>query len=373
MSRYSDVVQLPHSGEPLPLPVVDWARTGIPGPVPLAVTYSGPNTPLPRADVAVLTWTSAEWSALDHVFLNSVSTRRKTDRDWERSWYLYGLDASRESTDNAGAPLWGYYRMIELRTLKAAKLRVLLFKCDAHLAHPPWIQGLTQMVGQILKDAQPAWIYSIGTAGGTREDIRLGDVVITNAAHIQLKNPSNVAASINNQSFTCAGGLPSSELLAQAQEELFFRMSNVVSYPALTNAVSQLHVQAPDSAKFGLDDLLNSALRPEELHVSAARPMPGTPLLTTDFYYIASGTDATQWAVLEMDDAVIAAVAAQQGVKYAFCRNISDPLVPSVTAKGDLIPDAVRDRWSGLVYEDFGFYTSFNGAVATWAAIAAQG
>jgi hypothetical protein len=32
----------------------------------------------------------------------------------------------------------------------------------------------------------------------------------------------------------------------------------------------------------------------------------------------------------------------------------------------------VRDRWSGLIYENFGLYTSFNGALATWSAIAGQ-
>jgi hypothetical protein len=53
-------------------------------------------------------------------------------------------------------------------------------------------------------------------------------------------------------------------------------------------------------------------------------------------------------------------VAGQQGLTYAFVRNISDPLVPSSTSSGSAIPDDARDQWSGLIYDDFVFYTSFN-------------
>jgi hypothetical protein len=149
-------------------------------------------------------------------------------------------------------------------------------------------------------------------------------------------------------------------------------MSSVVTDPTLNLAIQQLYVQQPDAKPFTLDDLLNDALSPSKLGTSNAHPMPGTALLTTDFYYIATGTDASQWAVLEMDDAIIAYVAEQRGKNYAFVRNISDPVVPNATSKGVTIPDDVRDRWSGLIYEQFGFYTSYNGALTAWATIAAH-
>lgn len=372
MSRYSDVLVLPYGGEWSPLPVVDWQRIGQVAPAPVPITYQGSDAPLPKADIVVLTWTSAEWSAFDHVFLNSSTTRTKTSRDWQSNWYLYKRNAPPPAAGQSTSPLWGYYQLVEMNTAKGNKLRVLLFKCDSHLAHPPWFQGLADMVARILEDAQPAWIYSIGTAGGTRDDVRLGDTVVTNAAHIKLQNPENTGSPVNDQSFVCSDGFPSSDLFEAIQEQLYFSMNHVVTYPVLQNALAQLHQKVQDSAQFGLDDLLNAALRPEELQESRALPMQGTPLLTTDFYYIATGTDASQWAVLEMDDAVIAYVAAQQNVKYAFFRNISDPLVPNMTGGGETIPDDVRDQWSGLIYEDFGFYTSFNGAITSWATITAQ-
>jgi nucleoside phosphorylase len=372
MSRYSDVVVQPQVGEWPPLPIVDWQRIGHVAPAPLPVAYQGPSAPLPKADVVVLTWTSAEWSAFDHVFLNSKTTRPKVSSDWHHNWHFYSRSAPPPTPEQATSPLWGYYQMVEIDGATGQKQRVLLFKCDSHLAHPPWFKGLAQMVKLILEDTQPKVIYSIGTAGGTRLDVRLGDTVVTNAAYIKLEKPENADAGINNQSFVCEGSFPATTLFSAVQQQLFFHMSNVVTYPALQSALTELHKKVPDSANFGLNDLLNDALRPEDLHDSRALPMQGTQLLTTDYYYIATGDDAAQWAVLEMDDAVIAYAAAQAGVDYAFFRNISDPLVPSLTAAGATIPEDVRDGWSGLIYQDYGFYTSFNGALTTWAAIAGQ-
>jgi hypothetical protein len=74
-----------------------------------------------------------------------------------------------------------------------------------------------------------------------------------------------------------------------------------------------------------------------------------------------------------MDAAVVAWVAAQHGVDYLFVRNVSDPLVPAATASGAAIPEQVRNGWSSLIYEDFGLYSSFNGALTTWAVIAGGG
>jgi hypothetical protein len=73
-----------------------------------------------------------------------------------------------------------------------------------------------------------------------------------------------------------------------------------------------------------------------------------------------------------MDDAVIAHVAGRLGVDYAFFRNVSDPVVPAATADGTPLDPAVRSGWSSLVYTDFGLFTSYNGAIATWAALAAR-
>ncbi|HEX8204707.1 MAG TPA: hypothetical protein VF587_01470 [Solirubrobacteraceae bacterium] len=365
MSRLTDVTPSAPEHAVVPLPAVDWASVGAAAPVPVDGGTPDPTAPLPAADVAVLTWTSAEWSALDHVFLNSGSAGVVPSYELERSWHLYTRDAPAGA--GAVSPLWGYFRVVDVQGAGGGTIRVLLFKCDAHLAHPPWIGGLQAAVGQVLADAKPSWIYSIGTAGGSREDVRLGDTVLTNAAHLELQNPQNTGSGLNGKTFS-GTAFPSTSRLADA-EKLGFALSQVVTDDALAGMVDALHEKNSASGPFGVADLVNDALSPASLGAPRSLDMHDVPLLSTDYYYIASGAEAAQWSVLEMDDAVIAEVAQAANVPFAFARNVSDPLVPATAADGTAIPEDVREDWSSLVYTGYGLYTSFNGALTTWAAI----
>jgi nucleoside phosphorylase len=370
-NRLTDTHRTPDTGKPLPLPIIDWKRIGYSAPVPITGVYDGSSAPLPKADVAVMTWTSAEWNAFDHVFLNSSSTRYPDDRDWEHAWHTYSRNVPKGmTTDNTSAPLWGLYRLVDVPTKAKKTLRVLLFKCDTHLAHPPYIQGLQQITQQILDETGCTWIWSIGTAGGSRETENLGDVVIANAGTIQLKLPQNLKSGLNNKTIK-GTAFPSTKLFATVQKHLFFDMATVVTWPALESMLDQLHQKDPSSAKLTLGDLVNAPLNPANLRQSRILPMDGDPLLTTDYYYIAQGNDAAKYAVLEMDDAVIGYVAQQKERRFAFARNISDPIVAG-KAKGKAIDPSIREDWSGEIYQRFGFYTSFNGALATWAALTAM-
>ncbi|WP_162831496.1 hypothetical protein [Paraburkholderia caffeinilytica] len=71
------------------------------------------------------------------------------------------------------------------------------------------------------------------------------------------------------------------------------------------------------------------------------------------------------FAVIEMDDAVIAQVCLQQGLQFTFVRNVSD------TAQNASLPAEVQGDWGSAVYDVFGFYTSYNGALTARAIIAA--
>jgi nucleoside phosphorylase len=375
MSRFTDALTAPRTGPPPPMPVVDWARIGQSAPTVLPITYGGPTAPLPHADVVVMTWTTAEWSAVDQVFLDSSTAREPGSNEFERAWhtYLYARDVASFETDNPTNPLWGYYRLVEISTADRGQVTVLLFKCGAHLAHPPWIAGLTQMVTQIIQDAQPTTLYSIGTAGGARPTERLGDVVITDSAHIELKNPDNASSPLGGQTITSHTALTTGPLLSQAQASLMFALDRAVSYPVLSRMLTQLATTVPAAAGLTVGDLVNDALDPTHLGSPQALAMPGVPLLTTDYYFIATGGDSAQYCALEMDDGVVGATAAQLNTAYVFVRNISDPLVPDTTAAGAAIDPAVRDGWSSAIYTEFGIYSSFNGALATWAMIAGTG
>src|SRR4051812_6239433 len=284
MARLTDVNPLAPRAKMEPLPAVDWSRVGRSAPQPVPVSYAGPDAPVPHADIALLTWTSAEWSALDHVFVDSAQPGVRPSYDLVNEWHLYSRDVGSSLTDNAVAPLWGYYQLVDIETTGSGTKRVLLFKCDAHLAHPPWIEGLVQMVKQVLEDSQASWIYSIGTAGGSRDDVRLGDVPLTNTAHILLQKPQNAGVPIGGQTFTC-DQFPATDLVAPAQE-LMFKLRDVVTEESLGDALPKLKAAKPETQPYQLADLVNAPLDPANLGAPRPLPMQGTPLLTTDYFYI---------------------------------------------------------------------------------------
>ena len=78
-----------------------------------------------------------------------------------------------------------------------------------------------------------------------------------------------------------------------------------------------------------------------------------------------TGGDYAAYAAIEMDDAVIGKVCAAAGVAFGFIRNISDPVQNAAR------PARVQGDWGSAVYDAYGFYTSYNGAVAAWAVLAA--
>lgn len=367
-NRYTDAQPSPPPHDLPPLPVIDWGLVGRGAPTPENVGYKGPNAPLPKADIVVITWTSAEWSALDHVFVQSSTFRYASSREWEQGWHFYQYQAPHSDT----FPLWGYYRMVTIPNASGKKQDVLLFKASAHLAYPPWLEGLLQMMSHIIDEAKPAKIYSIGTAGGSSDQERLGDTAITNSGHISLEKSENKGVSWNNTTVSCKDWYPSFDLVADVEKHLLYPMSNVVTRPLLEDLIGSLHHQYPETADLGYEDLVTDPIEPANLKDPRGLDRKGVPLLSTDYYYIATRSDSVQYCVLEMDDTVVGYAAGQKGIDYAFVRNISDPLVPAMTASGAEIPEEARHNWSGLVFKSFGLYTSMNGALLTWATIAGE-
>jgi len=359
-----------------PLPPVNWERIGQTAPARMLIDERQPDDRLPLADVVVITWTTAEWSALDQVFLGNSTPRSADDKEWKEAWHPYSRGSAAFQADLKSGPLWGMFQLVRIADRSGRPWRVLLFKSNSHLAHPPWIDGLSAMLRSIVEDTKPDRIYSIGTAGGARPGGCLGDAVITNTALLDLQRPQNTTDLNNGAMFRCRTWFPTQALIEDVQRSLLYKMNQIVTRDSLGNLFAELqakHVDDPSLAGFTLDDLLNDPIRPEKLSTPRVWEMKDVPLLTTDFYYIADGPRADAYSFLEMDDAVIALEAERAGVRYAFVRNISDPVVGSRTPQGKLIPEAIRSDWSGLIYNRFGFQTSYNGALATWATVAGEG
>lgn len=357
-----------------PLPAIDWESIGKTKPEKIEIGKREDSDPLPQADWVVITWTSAEWQALDHVFLNS-NTPSGSSYEWRNEWHQYSKGNSNFTPDEKSGELWGKFQLVKIIDQSNRPWRVLLFKSNSHLAHSPWIDGLSAMMKCIIADTKADRIYTIGTAGGARLNQALGDSVITNSAVLELQRPQNTTSSSNGNSFRCPTWYPNISLINEIENSLLFKLSEVATKENLLTLFNQLkdkYKGDPKVEALQLDDLLNEGLN-EHLDNPKIQSLKDVPLLTTDFYYIANGDSADAFAFLEMDDAIIAQECNAAGVRFACIRNISDPIVPDKTKDGVAISDGVRGDWSGLVYSNFGLYTSFNGALSTWATIAGEG
>jgi nucleoside phosphorylase len=371
MSRFNDVTTRSLAfSESTELPAVDWTLVGQSAPTLVSIDYPGPTGKLPDADAIVITWTSAEWAAMNHVFLRSGQAESPAAAEPAAgSWYLYTRGAP--SGDSQTNPLWGYYQLVSIPGLDGTQRRILLFKSDAHLAYSPYLSGLTQEVQNLIADVAPRRIYSIGTAGGATDQQNLGDVAITNCGTCQLKLAENSDSPDNGKTFSSADFFPNTaNLLPAVQEKLFVKLASVATMAEwqCLLAEAQRETSGKSLAPYTLDDLINSPIDPANLNAPKAVSYRGIPLLTTDYYYIAQ-QNSPQYAVLEMDDAVIGAAASQLNVPFAFIRNISDAFVVTTDKSGNPIPDPAREAWSSVQYDHFGIYTAVNGALATWATL----
>jgi len=269
------------------LPPVNWASIGQSAPAHVALGARSPGDPLPLADIVILTWTSAEWFAMDRVFANSDKAGDYlNDHEWKKDWLPYHRGAAAYSADPKSGALWGSFRFVSITDCSGRPWRVLLFKSNSHLAHPPWIDGLAAMLRCILQDTRADRIYTIGTAGGARLSQRLGDSVITNAALLDLLRPENTGDSSDGNMYCCPTWFPSTALLKDVESNLLFKMNQIVTPGSLGDLFTQLktkHPSDPGLAELSLDDLLNDALSPDSLGTPSVQALKDVPLLTTDF------------------------------------------------------------------------------------------
>lgn len=369
MSRYNDIGprMLAHT-EPSQLPMIDWALVGQSAPALVNINYGGPDSKLPKADAVVMTWTSAEWAALDHVFVRNAAAVAPSSAT-PTSWYLYSRGVTSSSSNSN--KLWGYYQLVRINSVGGGSRNVLLFKSDTHLAHPPYLSGLVKELQSLICDASPSRLYSVGTAGAATDQQNLGDVAITNCATCKLTLAENASSADNGRTFTSTFFPNTTGLLPSVQQKLFFDLGMVATLKEWQHILTQAQAdsQGKSLRPYSLADLMNTPIEPVSLKAPKAVSFKGTPLLTTDTYFIAP-ENAPAYAALEMDDAVVAAAASQLEIPFAFIRNISDAVIVSHDQQGKTIAEDARKAWSSVQYDHFGVYTSLNSALAAWATLA---
>lgn len=328
------------------LPVIDWSVVQRAAP-----TLESTPKDIPTADAVVLTWTDAEWAALEHVFCGSaraMSYGARTSSAWS-GWQRYAQGVPSVE----GWSYWGEFRLV-----RVGASPVLLFKSNTHLDYPG-AQYLGELVRRLVGSAKPKLILSTGTAGGARPTDALGTVNVTNAGTLSLSGEPQSEWPTYKSSWTPDWSLAGSSGFAKlllpvptTQSDLTAVCAQFNAFYRSTDTLQQLNVN-------GLD-LVSGAPRVNNL--TGAH----TPLLSTTSFVVGNQTGHLKgFACVEMDDAVIGKVCSAAGVPFGFIRNISDPV------QNAALPAGVQAHWAQAIYDAYGFYTSFNSALTAWAVLAA--
>jgi nucleoside phosphorylase len=331
-----------------PLPAVNFAQVGQTAPKLLPT----PAGTLPQARAVVITWANAEWAALEHVFCAGASAMPYSNQSkgtWP-GWEKYAANLP------AGAPsdwtFWGECRLVEINGSP-----VLLFKSNTHLDWPG-SATLEAMIDLLITQVQPKVILSIGTAGGTKTQDHIGTVRAVSAATLYETSvpPASWPEYKSNwrANDTTLGSAGFGQLL-------FPVPSKASDLQALCDKFNQHY-----ATNYAL-----SELDPDGLNMGDAKPQvadqtaDGSSLLTTSTFVVAtSAGNFQQYSSIEMDDAIIGRACASRGMAFGSVRNVSDPV------QNAALPARVQGSWGSTVYDAYGFYTSYNGALAAWAMLA---
>ena len=325
---------------------IDWQGAGFTPPQPLETP-----TKLPEADVVVIMWADAEWAATHHVFCASGEpmSHGASDHGQFPGW-------QKDSADLIAGPMdwtyWGYFHLVQV-----GDTRVLVYKSNTHLDHPgePALIALTQRLASVVK---PTAIISTGTAGGANATDHVGTVVIVNSAtrYRHGEPPSDWIT------YKSAWQPPAAPLSQASFSELL--MPIPITSPALNELATRLDEHEATHYTVQQFDPLGLNL-PSQIPVIHNLSGGSTSLLTASTFLVGTTDDKfSAYACIEMDDAVIAAECQKAGVHYGSVRNLSDP------AQNPSLPSRAQGDWGSTIYRGYGFYTSFNGALAAWAAVA---
>ena len=322
------------------------------------------DAPLPKADVVVVTWTVAELNALADVL---------TPGHPRSHWYRYtrGFEDRFLPQIREDAPARQAKRLASWFPTKIGTKTVLCMKSELHLNQDGVRTGdgtatlpVKDLFRQIIEEAQPSLVLTVGTSGGVKHEHDLGDVVVTRAAKFRLADEF-AKEPFAGKVYKSDWKIPTTQF-AKA-EELMAEHASELEEPAF----------GPPTKRYPFDGPLIKSEPPNapSIHIDDGDAMPEFhPILTTDFFEF--GTSAnnlwTEGCAVEMGDAVLGLAAEELGdaaPNWAIVRNLSDPMINGDLPTKPHKPD-MQAHWAVWYYEAYGYWTSVMGALATWAIIA---
>ena len=317
-------------------------------------------SPLPRADYLVVTWTVAEVQALSRVL--TAGQARET-------WYPYAhnYDALLP-TIRAGAPARTSHRLASYMPATIGNKSVLCVKSELHLNQDskPTGEGtatlpVADLFRQMIAEVRPRLVITTGTAGGTFSDGQLGDVMVTRAAQFRLADEFRNAP-FNGAVYRSAGEIPTGQLPAAA--DLMSAFTACLHEPDF----------GPPTTRYAQPGGLLPGYANQPRVLCDGRDFPKYhPILTTDYFEFGTSTNnlGELGCGVEMGDAVLGLVCQELGAaaRWLVVRNASDPPINGALPTSPVQPD-MQAHWAVFYYEQYGYWTSVNSAIATWALIA---
>lgn len=290
-------------------------------------------------DAVVVTWTSAEASAMAALFTPGHPISDWYEYRHDIASYVPLVTGAKAPFNARDAEMARYYHSLGLYfPCTIGNARVLLFKSGLHLDYDGPAYPVRRLIAEIAQTVTPKLFITTGTGGGIGADVRLGDVVVAGTVRFdcktQFRNEPWAAASYR------PSALPAGALAAMT--------------PALTG--------------------VNAARIPNARKAPQIFSAETDAVVTTDFFAFDDSTNHYGLQGLgracDMGDAMVAnALQSFPDVSWWSIRNASDPQIPN---PGNDINDASKE--AATIYARYGGLTTAASLIATWAVIhTAQG
>ena len=151
--------------------------TDIPWPKDLAPKTGPPprakaGSPLPRADVLVVTWTVDEGHALSRV----LTPGKDSHNDYVPYTHNFATISKKM---RRGCPALLAKRLGAYWTTTIGNKSVVVFKSDSHMSQDGPELPNADVWRQIISEVQPKLVLTAGTAGGIGKEVEVGDVMVS--------------------------------------------------------------------------------------------------------------------------------------------------------------------------------------------------
>jgi len=311
---------------------IPWPKRLAPAPARTLAARAG--SPLPRADVLVVTWTVDEGHALSRVL-----TPGKDSHDDYRP-YTHNYAAIAKNM-RPGCPARDARRLGAYWTTRIGSRSVVVFKSESHMSQDgPKLPNI-EVWQQLIAEVRPRLVLTTGTAGGIGRQFEVGDVVVSPLVR-----------------FDC---------IAKFKSEPFHSAHYSSAAPDTRFFATARRLFKANSGQLPRDNK-----RPPKIIRVPAKTLTAS-VVTTDFFGFDTSDNHYKLQglgdVSEMGDAVLGLVCSKLSAppRWLAVRNVSDP---QIKAAGMTLRQ--QANLAAQIYKGFGRWSSICSAVVCWALIAAE-